>query len=172
LAKTVWLLGEEEDVNKAVTMISSFDVESLKTANTFFKYELKNITASQLEYKLGFITFDGNVDFDYGNFPEISHSVTIFCPEDQRQSIVDVITKLDTTSTKLYKTLKTVTSEAEIENINNKLDLICEISGLDRDSFYFSTDLDSSEGEEYILYVYESPENILRIQTLFSEIGL
>lgn len=172
LAKTVWLLGEEEDVNKAVTMISSFDVESLKTANTFFKYELENITASELQYKLGFITFDGNVDFDYGNFPEISHSVTIFCPEDQRQSIVDVITKLDTTSTKLYKTLKTVTSEAEIENIKNKLVLICEISDLNRDSFYFSTDLDSSEGEEYILYVYESPENILRIQTLFSEFGL
>lgn len=172
LAKTVWLLGEEEDVNKAVTMISSFDVESLKTANTFFKYELENITASELQYKLGFITFNGSVDFDYGNFPEISHTITIFCPEDQRQSIVDVIKKLDTTSIKLYKTLKTVTSKTEIDNINNKLDLICEISGLDRDSFYFSTDLDSSEEEEYILYVYESPENILRIQTLFSEIGL
>lgn len=172
LAKTVWLLGEEEDVNKAVTMISSFDVESLKTANTFFKYELENITASELQYKLGFITFNGSVDFDYGNFPEISHTITIFCPEDQRQSIVDVIKKLDTTSIKLYKTLKTVTSKTEIDNINNKLDLICEISGLDRSSFYFSMDLDSTEGEEYILYVYESPENVLRIQTLFSEFGL
>ena len=172
LAKTVWLLGEEEDVNKAVTMISSFDVESLKTANTFFKYELENITASELQYKLGFITFNGSVDFDYGKFPEISHTITIFCPEDQRQSIVDVIKKLDTTSIKLYKTLKIVTSKTEIDNINNKLDLICEISGLDRSSFYFSMDLDSTEGEEYILYVYESPENVLRIQTLFSEFGL
>ena len=172
LAKTVWLLGEEEDVNKAVTMISSFDVESLKTANTFFKYELENITASELQYKLGFITFNGSVDFDYGNFPEISHTITIFCPEDQRQSIVDVIKKLDTTSIKLYKTLKSVTSKTEIDNINNKLDLICEISGLDRSSFYFSMDLDSTEGEEYILYVYESPENVLRIQTLFLEFGL
>lgn len=172
LAKTVWLLGEEEEVNKAVTMISSFDVESLKTSNTFFKYELENITASQLQYKLEFITFSGSVNFDYGNFPEISHTVTIFCPEDQRQSIVDVIEKLDTTSTKLYKTLKTITSSTEIDNINNKLDLICDISGLDRSSFYFSADLDSSDGEEYILYVYESPENVLRIQTLFSEFGL
>lgn len=172
LAKTVWLLGEEENVEKAVTMISSFDVESLKTSNTFFKYELENVTASQLQYKLGFISFDGQVKFDYGNFPDISHTVTIFCPEDQRQSILDVITKLDTTSTKLYKTLKSATSQTEMNNIKNKINLICEISGLSADAFYFSGDLDSSEGEEYVLYVYESPENIQVIQTMFSELGL
>lgn len=172
LAKTVWILGREKDVEKAVTMISSFDLESLKTSNTFFKYELENVTASQLQYKLGFISFDGQVQFDYGNFPNISHTVTIFCPEDQRQSIVDVIMKLDTTSTKLYKTLKSVTSQTEINNIRNKIDLLCEISGLSADAFYFSGDLDSSEGEEYILYVYESPENIQVIQTMFSELGL
>lgn len=173
LAKTVWVLGEDEDVENAVTMISSFDVESLKTSNTIFKYELENVTASELEYKLGFITFDGEVQFDFGNFPTISHTVTIFCPEDQRQSIVDVIVKLDTNSTKLYKVLKTVTSQAEKVNVMNKINLICELASLDVKSFYFSEDLDSSaETEEYVLYVYESPENIQRIQTLFSEFGL
>ncbi|MGI6746098.1 MAG: LysM peptidoglycan-binding domain-containing protein [Acutalibacteraceae bacterium] len=173
LAKTVWLLGTQEEVDKAVTMISSFDVESLKTSNTFFTYELQNITADQLEYKLGFITFDGQVQFDYGNFPQISHTVTIFCPEDQRQSILDVIAKLDTNSTKLYKTLKSATSQTEKDNILNKIDLICEITGLSADAFYFTEDLDSSaDSEEYVLYAYESPENIQLIQTMFTELGL
>lgn len=173
LAKTVWLLGTQEEVDKAVTMISSFDVESLKTSNTFFTYDLQNITASQLEYKLGFITFDGQVKFDYGNFPEISKSVTIFCPEDQRQSILDVIAKLDTNSTKLYKTLKSATSQAQIDNIRNKIDLICSLTDISADAFYYTNDLDNSaDAEEYIIYVYESPENIQLIQTMFTEFGL
>ncbi|HOD03269.1 MAG TPA: hypothetical protein PKN28_08085, partial [Clostridiales bacterium] len=125
------------------------------------------------EYKLGFITFDGQVQFDYGNFPQISHTVTIFCPEDQRQSILDVIAKLDTNSTKLYKTLKSATSQTEKDNILNKIDLICEITGLSADAFYFTEDLDSSaDSEEYVLYAYESPENIQLIQTMFTELGL
>lgn len=172
LAKSVWLYGSQDDVDAASAIISSFDIETFKGSNKLFTYELENITAQELSDKISAFSLLDDVVIDYGDFPEESYTVMISCPEDQRASVIDIIEKLDTTSTKIYKILATVTSTVEVENLKLEISHICEdLTGIDENSFYFSGDLDSTEGEKYSFYVYESPENIKIIETLFAALS-
>ena len=170
LSKTVWLLGSPEDVRNAYIMISGFDVESLKTENTFFTYELQNIVASELMSRLEFLD-TSDVQFYWGLYPTISHSVTIFCPEDRRDSIVSIIQNLDTTSTKLYVPVASASSEVDVDSLKLKINLLSSMVGISVDCFYFSGDLDSSQdGYRNVLYAYESPENIQLIKDTLASI--
>ena len=170
VAKTVWLLGTNDDVTNAVSVISSFDIDSLKKSNTFFTYELQNITAAELQSRLGYIDLQG-VQFYWGLYPNVSHSVTIFCPADQRDSVVDILDNLDTTSTKLYMPIASATDATGVETLKLKVGLLTEMLGIDESNFYFSGDIDASESYKYILYVYESPENIQLIKEMMSQIS-
>ncbi len=170
--RTIWLYGPQADVKSALVMISSFDVESSNEKNCFFNYELENITADEFLERSSRFTTISEAKFYVTEDSAISRTVTVYCPGDMKQTVIDIIKQIDTNTPKIYKVIGSVTSQSGKDDYMRKIELLSQFTGISTDCFFFSGDLDSTEdGQRYVLYVYESSETIALIQTELDAIG-
>ena len=172
--KTVWLRGKTDDVNDAVERITESDVPENSRAKVFFTYELKNIVASELQKKIAYVETEG-VDFYFGSYPQFSKSIMVYCPENKKAEITSIIEELDNNLDKMYYPIATITDEADAQTIDLKVELIVKLLNnpeITIDAFTTSKDLDpSEESVKYVVYVYESSENIDAIISMWDKIG-
>ena len=172
--KTVWLRGKTDDVNDAVERITESDVPENSRAKVFFTYELKNIVASELQKKIAYVETEG-VDFYFGSYPQFSKSIMVYCPENKKAEITSIIEELDNNLDKMYYPIATITDEAEAQTIDLKVELIVKLLNnpeITIDAFTTSKDLDpGEESVKYVVYVYESSENIDAIISMWDKIG-
>ena len=172
--KTVWLRGKTDDVNDAVERITESDVPENSRAKVFFTYELKNIVASELQKKIAYVETEG-VDFYFGSYPQFSKSIMVYCPENKKAEITSIIEELDNNLDKMYYPIATITDEADAQTVDLKVELIVKLLNnpeITIDAFTTSKDLDpSEESVKYVVYVYESSENIDAIISMWDKIG-
>lgn len=172
--KTVWLRGKTDDVNDAVERITESDVPENSRAKVFFTYDLKNIVASELQKKIAYVETEG-VDFYFGSYPQFSKSIMVYCPENKKAEITSIIEELDNNLDKMYYPIATITDEAEAQTVDLKVELIVKLLNnpeITIDAFTTSKDLDpSEESVKYVVYVYESSENIDAIISMWDKIG-
>lgn len=172
--KTVWLRGKTDDVNDAVERITESDVPENSRAKVFFTYDLKNIVASELQKKIAYVETEG-VDFYFGSYPQFSKSIMVYCPENKKAEITSIIEELDNNLDKMYYPIATITDEAEAQTIDLKVELIVKLLNnpeITIDAFTTSKDLDpGEESVKYVVYVYESSENIDAIISMWDKIG-
>ena len=172
--KTVWLRGKTDDVNDAVERITESDVPENSRAKVFFTYELKNIVASELQKKIAYVETEG-VDFYFGSYPQFSKSIMVYCPENKKAEITSIIEELDNNLDKMYYPIATITDEAEVQTVDLKVELVVKLLNnpeITIDAFTTSKDLDpSEESVKYVVYVYESSENIDAIISMWDKIG-
>ena len=172
--KTVWLRGKTDDVNDAVERITESDVPENSRAKVFFTYDLKNIVASELQKKIAYVETEG-VDFYFGSYPQFSKSIMVYCPENKKAEITSIIEELDNNLDKMYYPIATITDEADAQTIDLKVELIVKLLNnpeITIDAFTTSKDLDpSEESVKYVVYVYESSENIDAIISMWDKIG-
>lgn len=170
--KRVWIRGESDEVNDAVSQIKENDIAANNTTMTYFTYELQNIVAAELQSKIAFVDVEG-VQFYYGSYPEVTKSVMVACPTNRVDEVKDVISELDNNLGKIYYPIQTITDPSELDSLNAKEDLVVKfanIPSITTSVFGLSDDLDSSEeGVKYVLYVLESPENIDIILNLWQQ---
>jgi murein DD-endopeptidase MepM/ murein hydrolase activator NlpD len=172
--KTVWLRGKTDDVNDAVERITESDVPENSRAKVFFTYDLKNIVASELQKKIAYVETEG-VDFYFGSYPQFSKSIMVYCPENKKAEITSIIEELDNNLDKMYYPIATITDEAEAQTVDLKVELVVKLLNnpeITIDAFTTSKDLDpSEESAKYVVYVYESSENIDAIISMWDKIG-
>lgn len=172
--KTVWLRGKTDDVNDAVERITESDVPENSRAKVFFTYDLKNIVASELQKKIAYVETEG-VDFYFGSYPQFSKSIMVYCPENKKAEITSIIEELDNNLDKMYYPIATITDEAEAQTVDLKVELVVKLLNnpeITIDAFTTSKDLDpSEESVKYVVYVYESSENIDAIISMWDKIG-
>ena len=172
--KRVWIKGAADEVEEAVDRIKENDTADNDATRTFFKYELQNIVASELQSKIAYIDIDG-VEFYFGSYPELTKSIMVYCNKNKEQEIKDIIASLDTNLDKMYYPIATITNADEIAALQIKEELVITLlnnPALSVGAFNISADLDpSEEGVKYILYVLESPENIDLITDMWNKIG-
>ena len=172
--KTVWLRGKTDDVNDAVERITESDVPENSRAKVFFTYDLKNIVASELQKKIAYVETEG-VDFYFGSYPQFSKSIMVYCPENKKAEITSIIEELDNNLDKMYYPIATITDEADAQTVDLKVELIVKLLNnpeITIDAFTTSKDLDpSEESVKYVVYVYESSENIDAIISMWDKIG-
>lgn len=172
--KTVWLRGKTDDVNDAVERITESDVPENSRAKVFFTYELKNIVASELQKKIAYVETEG-VDFYFGSYPQFSKSIMVYCPENKKAEITSIIEELDNNLDKMYYPIATITDEADAQTVDLKVELIVKLLNnpeITIDAFTTSKDLDpGEESVKYVVYVYESSENIDAIISMWDKIG-
>ena len=172
--KTVWLRGKTDDVNDAVERITESDVPENSRAKVFFTYDLKNIVASELQKKIAYVETEG-VDFYFGSYPQFSKSIMVYCPENKKAEITSIIEELDNNLDKMYYPIATITDEAEAQTVDLKVELVVKLLNnpeITIDAFTTSKDLDpGEESVKYVVYVYESSENIDAIISMWDKIG-
>ncbi len=171
--KRIWLRGETNEVNQAVERIKENDVAGNNTDRTFFAYELKNIVASELQSKIGFIDIEG-VEFYFGSYPQLTKSIMVYCASNKVEEVKEIIASLDNNLGDMYYPIATITDAAELTVLAAKEELVIKLINnptISVASFELSGDLDpSDEGVKHILYVLESPENIDLILDMWAKI--
>ncbi len=172
--KRLWLRGETKEVKDAVQRIKENDTPDNNTAKTFFTYELKNIVASELQSKIGFVDLEG-VEFYYGSYPELSKSVMVYCPSNKVDETKEILASLDNNLNDVYYPIATITDVNELSVLAAKEELVVKLinnPSISVTCFELSGDLDpSDEGVKYILYVLESPENVDLIIDMWGRIA-
>jgi hypothetical protein len=161
--KTLWLRGTTEEVEAAVAVIKEHDISGNNTEKVSFTYDLQNIVAAELQNKMGNMDIDG-VEFYFGSYPTLAKSIIVYCPANQVEKVKNVIATLDSNLGSMFYQIVTITSEAELNALNAKKELVVKFlndPSITVDSFIISSDLDpSDEGVKYIVYVCEAPEKI------------
>ncbi len=172
--KRVWLRGADTEVQEAVDRIKENDTADNDITKTFFTYELKNIVASELQSKVGFMNMEG-VEFYFGSYPEYTKSIMVYCSANKVEEVKEVIASLDNNMGSMYYPIATITDAAELNVLAAKEELVVKLLNnptISVTSFEISGDIDpSDEGVKYILYVLESPENIDLIADMWSRIS-
>ena len=171
--KRIWLRGVSSEVDAAVERIKENDTADNNTDRTFFVYELKNIVASELQSKIGFIDIEG-VEFYFGSYPQLTKSIMVYCAINKVEEVKEIIASLDSNLGDMYYPIATITDTAELTILAAKEELCVKLinnPSISVTSFELSGDLDpSDEGVKHILYVLESPENIDLILDMWSKI--
>ena len=171
--KRIWIQGVTEEVDAAVERIKENDIADNNTDRTFFVYELKNIVASELQSKIGYIDIEG-VDFYFGSYPQLTKSIMVYCSANKVEEVKEIIASLDNNLGDMYYPIATITDANELQVLAAKEELVVKLINnptISVTSFEISGDLDpSDEGVKYILYVLESPENIDLILDMWSKI--
>ena len=161
--KTLWIRGTTEEVEAAVAVIKEHDISGNNTEKVSFTYDLQNIVAAELQNKMGNMDIDG-VEFYFGSYPTLAKSIIVYCPANQVEKVKNVIATLDSNLGSMYYPIVTITSEAELDALDAKKELVVKFlndPSITVDSFVVSADLDpSDEGVKYIIYVCEAPEKI------------
>ena len=172
--KILWLRGTTEEVEAAVAVIKEHDISGNNTEKVSFTYDLQNIVAAELQNKMGNMDIDG-VEFYFGSYPTLAKSIIVYCPANQVEKVKNVIATLDSNLGSMYYPIVTITSEAELNALNAKKELVVKFlndPALTVDSFIVSADLDpSDEGVKYIVYVCEAPEKIDLIKNMWGIVG-
>lgn len=172
--KRVWIKGPADEVDEAVARIKENDTADNDATRTFFTYDLQNIVASELQSKIGFVNLDG-VEFYFGSYPEHTKSIMVYCNKNQVESVKEIIASLDNNLNDMYYPVANITSVDEFSAYEAKRDLVVKLlnnSTITAESFFISGDLDvSEEGVKYVVYVFESPENIDLISNMWNKIG-
>ncbi len=172
--KRVWLRGTSDEVNDAVARIKENDTADNDTTKTFFTYELKNIVASELQSKIGFVNIDG-VEFYFGSYPELTKSIMVYCTANKVEEVKEILASLDNNMGEMYYPIATITDSNELSVLAAKEELVVKLLNtptISVTSFELSGDLDpSDEGVKYVLYVLESPENIDLIIDMWNKIA-
>ena len=171
--KRIWIQGVTEEVEDAVERIKENDTADNNTDRTFFVYELKNIVASELQSKIGFIDIE-DVEFYFGSYPTLTKSIMVYCATNKVEEVKEIIASLDSNLGDMYYPIATITDASELSILAAKEELVIKLINnptISVTSFELSGDLDpSDEGVKYILYVLESPENIDLILDMWSKI--
>ncbi len=171
--KRIWIQGVTEEVDAAVERIKENDTADNNTDRTFFIYELKNIVASELQSKIGFINIE-DVEFYFGSYPQLTKSIMVYCPTNKVEEVKEIIASLDSNLGDMYYPIATITDASELSILAAKEELCVKLINnptISVASFELSGDLDpSDDGVKYILYVLESPENIDLILDMWSRI--
>ena len=172
--KRLWVQGESNEVNDAVARIKENDTADNDSAKTFFTYELKNVVASELQSKIGFVNMEG-VEFYFGSYPELTKSIMVYCPNNKVEEVKEIIASLDNNLGDMYYPIATITDSAELSVLAAKEELVVKLINnptISVTAFELSGDLDpSDEGVKYVLYVLESPENIDLIINMWGLVG-
>ncbi len=168
--KTLWLRGTNEEVNAAVAVIKEHDISGNNTEKVSFTYDLQNIVAAELQNKMGNMDIEG-VEFYFGSYPTLAKSIIVYCPANQVEKVKNVIATLDSNLGSMYYPIVTITSEAELNALGAKKELVVKFlndPAITVDSFIVSADLDpSDDGVKYIVYVCEAPEKIDLIKNMW-----
>jgi hypothetical protein len=168
--KILWLRGTTEEVDAAVAVIKEHDISGNNTEKVSFTYDLQNIVAAELQNKMGNMDVDG-VEFYFGSYPELTKSIIVYCPSNQVEKVKNIIATLDSNLGSMYYPIATLTSEAELNALNAKKELVVKFlndPSITVDSFVVSSDLDPAEDAvKYIVYVCEAPEKIDLIQNMW-----
>ncbi|MBQ3889527.1 MAG: LysM peptidoglycan-binding domain-containing protein [Clostridia bacterium] len=172
--KIVWIRGESDEVNDAVSRIQEVDVAENDASRTSFEYTLTNITAAELQKKLAYVDLD-DVQFYYGSYPSLTKSFMVYCPKNKVDHVKEVIASLDNNLGKMYYPIQNITDAAELSVLPAKEDLVvklCNNPNLTTSAFELSDDLDpAGETVRYVLYVLESPENIDLLLDMWNRVG-
>ena len=172
--KRIWLKGKSDEVDEAVARIKENDTADNDMTRTFFTYELKNIVASELQSKIGFVKID-DVEFYFGSYPERTKSIMVYCNKNKVEEIKDIIASLDNNLGEMYYPIQTITDVNELTVLAAKEELVVKLLNIPTisvASFELSADIDPSEdGVKHVLYVLESPENIDLIKDMWGQIG-
>ena len=172
--KRVWIKGDANEVDEAVSRIKENDTADNDATKTFFTYELKNIVASELQSKIGFVDIDG-VEFYFGSYPTRTKSIMVYCNKNQVEEVQEIIASLDNNLSEMYYPIATITDANEISVLAAKEELVVKLLNIPTisvTSFELSADLDASEdGIKHVLYVLESPENIDLIVDMWEQIS-
>ena len=172
--KRVWLKGSSDEVDAAAERINENDTADNDATRMFFTYDLQNIVASELQSKIAFVDLDG-VEFYFGSYPEHTKSIMVYCNKNQETEIKDIIKSLDNNLNDMYYPVATITDPDEYAVYDAKKELVVKLlnnEDITVDSFFISANLDASEdGVKYVVYVYESPENIDLITNMWNKIG-
>ncbi len=171
--KRIWLRGDTTEVDAAVERIKENDTADNNTERTFFVYDLKNIVASELQSKIGFINIEG-VEFYFGSYPQLTKSIMVYCASNKVEEVKEIIASLDNNMGDMYYPIATITDASELSVLAAKEELVVKLinnPSISVTSFEISGDLDpTDDGVKYILYVLESPENIDLILDMWSKI--
>ena len=172
--KRVWLKGAADEVADAVERIKENDTADNDATRTFFTYELQNIVASELQSKIAFVDMEG-VEFYFGSYPELTKSIMVYCNKNQVEEIQQVIASLDNNLNDMYYPIENITTADDYAVYEAKKELVVKLlnnPSVTTESFFISGDLDpSEEGVKYVVYVFESPENIDLITNMWNKIG-
>ena len=171
--KRIRLRGDTTEVDAAVERIKENDTADNNTERTFFVYDLKNIVASELQSKIGFINIEG-VEFYFGSYPQLTKSIMVYCASNKVEEVKEIIASLDNNMGDMYYPIATITDASELSVLAAKEELVVKLinnPSISVTSFEISGDLDpTDDGVRYILYVLESPENIDLILDMWSKI--
>lgn len=170
--KTIWIRGISAEVDKAVAQIKENDIATNNSERTFFTYNLTNIVADELQQKISRMNLEG-VEFYFGAYPTLTKSIIVYCPVNKVESTKELIASLDNNLGKIYYPIATITSTADLASIPAEEALVVKMlnnPSITTGAFILSENLDSAGGVRYILYVYESSENITLILNMWNKV--
>ena len=165
ITKTVWLQGEETSVSQALKMIEKVDIADNANSNTFFIYNLKNITAAEATKRLSQLELP-SVNIYSFDFSQISKNIMIFCPQDYQATVSNYLRMMDFETYKIKMPVDYSNDSAGNFRLVYRRDLIVEMTGIPASSFTISANVSRDSTPHFILYLEESSEVIRMVKDL------
>jgi len=163
--KTIWLNGDERNVELADHIINKFDVKEHVNDNLFFVYYLNNISAKEAEKRLQYLGIEGIRTYTL-NYPSLSKSLLIFCPPDYKLYVLNHLMKMDV----ILDTIKVPVDYSNVSSgyyrLKERMKLIVSLTGIPAENFTISDNVARDNSYHYVLYLEDTPENIQYVKDM------
>lgn len=175
MTKKLWLLGNEEDVNNATSKLQSFDTEtyanSTKLENTFFIYDLQNITANELKNRIEHIELDG-VTIVSNSYSTVSKTVTVYCAYEKQDQVKALLAALDTAESESieYRAIENTPSVGVASDRIAALRQVHPEIPADTDFQYVTSPNKTGEGAKCTTYVNTTATMAEYVKALLAEL--
>ncbi len=167
---TLWMRGPATAITQAYSVLEELDTTINNKVNTINVYSLRNITASEMEAKLGAMGISDVLIYTF-TMPQFSRSIMIGTSPDNANNISKIITKLDASSASITLPVDSAEGNGATANLGARRTLIAEMSGIPVSSFKISGNVSKDrETTRYVLYLTASPEEIQRVRDIVAEI--
>lgn len=167
--KTLWLNGDEKTVELAEYIINKFDTKENVNDNVFFVYYLNNISAKEAEKRLQYLNIEGVKTYTF-NFPELTKSILVFCPQDYKLYVLNHIMKLDA----ILDTIKVPVDYSNVASgyarLRERMELIVSLTGIPSENFTISDNVARDDSYHFVMYLEDTPENVQYVKDIIKRI--
>lgn len=165
----IWMRGDQDSINLLNDLINRLDTEYARDDVNYFTFTLTHLKATTAAAKLDFIGLQDVRIFEL-DYPHFSNELLISCPTDRINDVKNVLRKLDVPGEKIRVVVDSSSSPSAEIRLEKRRDLVVTLTGLSKSSFHVSGNVSKGSDPYFVLWVEETPENIVLIKEAIKNI--
>lgn len=150
-------------------LINDLDRDILNKANSFFMYTLSHISPNEAVKRFGYLD-NNDTQILTLNYPDYSKEVLVVGPGDRRVEVQNILMDLDRPGVKIRVPIDFSRDSSGAYRLALRRDLLVSLTGISAGSFHISSNISRDEYPYYVMWVEETPDNVLKVRNMVDTI--